>query len=152
MDEQTLVLVSGGFDPIHSGHIEFFKAAKQLGTLGVAVNSDDWLIRKKGKYFMNVAERMSIIKELKCVDVAIEFNDKDDSACDAITMALADYGKVIFGNGGDRHNENTPEYIKFKDDDRVEFRWAVGGSDKKNSSSWILEKWGDSNYKPSYYQ
>ena len=85
-------------------------------------------------------------------ECAIEFNDKDDSACDAITMALAVYGKVIFANGGDRHNENTPEYIKFKDDDRVEFRWAVGGSDKKNSSSWILERWGDSNYKPSYYQ
>ena len=87
MDDTTLVLVSGGFDPLHSGHIEYFKAAKELGTLGVAVNSDDWLIRKKGKYFMNVAERMSIIKELKCVDVAIEFNDKDDTANDAISVS-----------------------------------------------------------------
>ena len=84
MSDTTLVLVSGGFDPLHSGHIAFFKAAKELGTLGVAVNSDDWLIRKKGKYFMNVAERMSIIKELKCVDVAIEFSDKDGTANDAI--------------------------------------------------------------------
>ncbi len=90
---------------------------------------------------MNIEERMEIIKELKTPDVVIEFNDKDDSACDAITMALAVYGKVIFANGGDRHNENTPEYIKFKDDDRVEFRWGVGGTDKKNSSSWILEEW-----------
>ena len=148
-----VTLVTGGFDPLHSGHIAYFKAAREFGnTLCVGVNSDDWLTRKKGKPFMNVSERMSIIKELKCVDVAIEFIDKDDSACDAITMALAVYGKVIFANGGDRHNENTPEYIKFKDDDRVEFRWGVGGSDKKNSSSWILEKWGDSNYKPSYYQ
>ena len=101
---------------------------------------------------MPIEERMEILKELKTPDVVIEFNDKDDSACDAITMALAVYGKVIFANGGDRHNENTPEYVKFKDDDRVEFRWGVGGSEKKNSSSWILEKWGDSNYKPSYYQ
>ena len=103
MNDTTLVLVSGGFDPLHSGHIAFFKAAKELGTLGVAVNSDDWLIRKKGKYFMNVAERMSIIKELKCVDVAIEFSDKDDTANDAIKMALEVYNKVVFCNGGDRN-------------------------------------------------
>ena len=141
MDDTTLVLVSGGFDPLHSGHIEYFKAAKELGTLGVAVNSDDWLIRKKGKYFMNVAERMSIIKELKCVDVAIEFNDKDDTANDAIKMALEVYDNIIFANGGDRGNTNTPEYEEFKDDNRVKFMWGVGGSDKKNSSSWILDRW-----------
>ena len=150
---KTVVLVSGGFDPLHSGHLEYFRAAKKLAdSLCVCVNSDEWLTRKKGKPFMPIEERMEILKELKTPDIVIEFNDKDDSACDAITMALAVYGKVIFANGGDRHNENTPEYIKFKDDDRVEFRWGVGGSDKKNSSSWILEKWGDSNYKPSYYQ
>ena len=141
MDEKTLVLVSGGFDPIHSGHIEYFKAAKQLGTLGVAVNSDDWLIRKKGKYFMNVAERMSIIKELKCVDLAIEFRDHDNSACDAIQLGLEVYDKVVFCNGGDRGSVNTPEYNRYKDDKRVEFKFGVGGTDKKNSSSWILEKW-----------
>jgi len=143
MDEQTLVLVSGGFDPIHSGHIEYFKAAKQLGTLGVAVNSDDWLIRKKGKYFMNVAERMSIIKELKCVDVAIEFNDKDDTANDAIWMALEIYDKVIFCNGGDRTRGTTPEMEKYGDNPRVSFVFGVGGEDKKNSSSWILNRWNE---------
>ena len=143
MSETTLVLVSGGFDPLHSGHIAFFKAAKELGTLGVAVNSDDWLIRKKGKYFMNVAERMSIIKELKCVDVAIEFSDKDDTANDAIKMALEVYNKVIFCNGGDRNKSNIPEMAKWKDDDRVSFVFGVGGDDKKNSSSWILNRWNE---------
>ena len=143
MSETTLVLVSGGFDPLHSGHIAFFKAAKELGTLGVAVNSDDWLIRKKGKYFMNVAERMSIIKELKCVDVAIEFSDKDDTANDAIKMALEVYNKVIFCNGGDRTKSNIPEMAKWKDDDRVTFVFGVGGDDKKNSSSWILNRWNE---------
>ena len=143
MSETTLVLVSGGFDPLHSGHIAFFKAAKELGTLGVAVNSDDWLIRKKGKYFMNVAERMSIIKELKCVDVAIEFSDKDDTANDAIKMALEVYNKVIFCNGGDRTKSNIPEMAKWKDDDRVTFVFGVGGNDKKNSSSWILNRWNE---------
>jgi len=143
MSETTLVLVSGGFDPLHSGHIAFFKAAKELGTLGVAVNSDDWLIRKKGKYFMNVAERMSIIKELKCVDVAIEFSDKDDTANDAIKMALEIYDKVVFCNGGDRTKSNIPEMEKWKDDPRVEFKFGVGGDDKKNSSSWILNRWNE---------
>ena len=138
----TLALVTGGFDPLHSGHIAYFNAAKELGdSLCVGVNSDDWLIRKKGKYFMTSPERISIISELRMVDACIEFNDKDDTANDAIKMALEVYDNIIFANGGDRGNTNTPEYEKFKDDNRVKFMWGVGGSDKKNSSSWILDRW-----------
>ena len=138
----TVTIVTGGFDPLHSGHIAYFKAAKELGNpLCVGVNSDEWLTRKKGKPFMTVDERMSIIKELKCVDIAIEFIDKDNSACDAIGTALEVYDKVLFCNGGDRGNNNTPELDAFGNDDRVEFKWGVGGTDKKNSSSWILKKW-----------
>ena len=138
----TVTLVTGGFDPLHSGHIAYFKAAREFGnSLCVGVNSDDWLTRKKGKPFMNVGERMSIIKELKCVDLAIEFRDKDDSACDAIEMALEVYDNVVFCNGGDRGSINTPEYDRYRNDDRVEFKFGVGGDDKKNSSSWILERW-----------
>ena len=138
----TVTLVTGGFDPLHSGHIAYFKAAREFGnTLCVGVNSDDWLTRKKGKPFMNVGERMSIIKELKCVDVAIEFRDNDDSACDAIKMALEVYDNVLFCNGGDRGSVNTPEYSRYKDNKRVEFKFGVGGDDKKNSSSSILERW-----------
>ena len=138
----TVTIVTGGFDPLHSGHIAYFKAAKELGNpLCVGVNSDEWLTRKKGKPFMTVDERMSIIKELKCVDIAIEFIDKDDSACDAIGTALEVYDNVVFCNGGDRGSDNTPELDAFGNDDRVEFKWGVGGTDKKNSSSWILKKW-----------
>ena len=138
----TLALVTGGFDPLHSGHIEYFKAANQLGdALCVAVNSNDWLIRKKGKYFMTAPERISIIKELKMVDACIEFNDKDDTANDAIKMALEVYDDIIFANGGDRGNTNTPEYEEFRYNNRVKFMWGVGGDDKKNSSSWILDRW-----------
>ena len=80
------VLVTGGFDPLHSGHIEYFKAARELGDyLVVGVNSDDWLTRKKGKAFMPFEERASIIKELKCVDKVIGFNDDDDSASFVLT-------------------------------------------------------------------
>ena len=138
----TVTLVTGGFDPLHSGHIAYFKAAREFGhSLCVGVNSDDWLTRKKGKPFMDVGERMSIIKELKCVDLAIEFIDKDDSACDAISIALQVYDNVLFCNGGDRGSVNTPEYERYRHDNRVDFKFGVGGEDKKNSSSWILERW-----------
>ena len=140
---KKVVLVTGGFDPLHSGHLTYFKAAKEIGdySLCVGVNSDDWLTRKKGKPFMSIDERVSIIKELRCVDVVIEFRDKDDSACDAIYMALEVYDNVLFCNGGDRGSVNTPEYERYRHDKRVEFKFGVGGTDKKNSSSWILEKW-----------
>ena len=95
--EKTVILVTGGFDPLHSGHIAYFKAAKEIGdySLCVGVNTDAWLTRKKGKPFMTIDERVSIIKELKCVDVVIEFRDHDDSACDAIDLALQVYKGVI---------------------------------------------------------
>ena len=116
----TVTIVTGGFDPLHSGHIAYFKAAKELGNpLCVGVNSDEWLTRKKGKPFMTIDERMSIIKELKCVDIAIEFIDKDDSACDAIGTALEVYDNVLFCNGGDRGSVNTPEYERYRHDKRV---------------------------------
>ena len=138
----TVTIVTGGFDPLHSGHIAYFKAAKEFGnSLCVGVNSDEWLTRKKGKPFMPMSERMAIIKELKCIDFAIEFNDKDDSACDSIKMALEIFDKVLFCNGGDSGSVNTPEYTEYRNDKRVEFKWGVGGNDKKNSSSWILKKW-----------
>ena len=70
---KSVVLVSGGFDPLHSGHLEYFRAAKKLAdSLCVCVNSDDWLTRKKGKRFMPIEERMEILKELKTPDVVIE--------------------------------------------------------------------------------
>lgn len=81
---KRVVVVSGGFDPVHSGHIAMFKAAKALGdVLVVALNSDDWLTRKKGQPFMPWKERMSIIKELAVVDQVIEFDDSDNTACAA---------------------------------------------------------------------
>lgn len=140
-----VVIVTGGFDPLHSGHIAYFKAARELGEhLIVGVNSDAWLTRKKGKPFMPFEERAAIIKELGCVDEVIGFNDNDDSACAAITQVLSTKGSswsVVFANGGDRINTNTPEYKVYGEHADVEFVWKVGGSDKKNSSSWILKEW-----------
>jgi cytidyltransferase-like protein len=136
-----VVIVTGGFDPLHSGHIAYFKAARELGDhLVVGLNSDDWLIRKKGKAFMPFEERAAILKELSCVDEVIGFNDNDDTANHAIFQILSTKGsrtKVIFANGGDRTQSNIPE-MKFTN---VDFVFGVGGEDKKNSSSWILKEW-----------
>lgn len=140
-----IVLVTGGFDPLHSGHLEYFKHAKMLGhRLVVGVNSDNWLTRKKGKPFLPFEERVAIIKELKMVDQVIGFNDDDDTACHAIFNVLStsrNNDEVIFANGGDRGNSNTPEYEMYKNTYGVSFEWGVGGADKKNSSSWILKEW-----------
>ena len=135
-----IVLVTGGFDPLHSGHIDYFKATKQLGNLLiVGVNSDAWLARKKGRSFMPVAERKSIIENLYQVHRVIEFNDNDGSAIDAIRQVKEMFprDKIVFANGGDRTRDNIPEMVF----DDVEFVFGVGGTNKANSSSWILEEW-----------
>ena len=140
----NVVLVTGGFDPLHKGHIEYFKEAKKLGDkLIVGVNSDEWLTRKKGRPFMPFEDRCAIIKELSVVDKVIGFDDSDDSACQAIFHTLSTHGniKVIFANGGDRTNTTTPEYATYGDMPNVEFAFGVGGTNKMNSSSWILDEW-----------
>ena len=137
---RKIVLVTGGFDPIHSGHVEYLKSAKKLGdTLIVGVNSDDWLIRKKGRPFMPITERVTLIENLKMVDHVILFNDTDNTAIEAIknVKALYPHETVVFANGGDRTKENIPEMVV----EDVEFVFGVGGENKKNSSSWILEEW-----------
>jgi cytidyltransferase-like protein len=134
----SVVICTGGFDPLHSGHIEYLKAAKALGNiLIVGINSDAWLERKKGRAFMPFRERQSIISNLKFVDYAIAFDDSDDSACDIIEETKINYpnSKIIFANGGDRTAKNIPE-MSVTD---VDFVFGVGGKNKKNSSSWILE-------------
>jgi len=139
---RKIVLVTGGFDPIHSGHIEYFKAAKKLGDLlVVGVNSDAWLTRKKGVPFMPSNERQVIVDNLDMVDRTLFFNDRDGSAKQAIkdVRALYPNDKIIFANGGDRTQENIPE-MDVKDNNLV-FAFGVGGENKMNSSSWILQEW-----------
>jgi len=138
----NVVLVTGGFDPLHSGHLSYFEEAKKLGDiLVVGINSDEWLKRKKGKAFLPRLERTSIIDALKMVDRTIWFDDSDGSAKAAIknTQALYPDCKIIFANGGDRTKDNIPEMEIY--DTNLEFKFGVGGSTKKNSSSWILDEW-----------
>lgn len=137
-----VVLITGGFDPLHSGHISYIEAAKNLGNhLIVGLNSDEWLCRKKGKTFLPIGERKNIIKNLKWVTGILEFDDRDDTAKDAIRKVRLNYPSdtIIFANGGDRTRYNIPE-MNFSDSN-LEFVFGVGGEDKKNSSSQILENW-----------
>ena len=84
---QTIILVTGGFDPVHSGHISYLNHADHLGDqLIVGLNSDDWLTRKKGRPFMPWQERMIVLDNLHMVDRVIEFDDSDGTAIDAITQ------------------------------------------------------------------
>jgi cytidyltransferase-like protein len=136
-----IIVVSGGFDPLHSGHIAYFKSAKDLGDrLIVALNSDQWLMNKKGKFFMPYDERKAIIENLSFVDSVIDFKDDQfGSATNALIKVkeLHPNDHILFANGGDRNKENIPEMSV----EGIDFVFSVGGDDKKNSSSWILKKW-----------
>jgi len=139
---RKVVLVTGGFDPIHSGHIEYFNQAKKLGDiLIVGLNSDSWLARKKGQPFMPLIERQSIIENLKMVEHCLLFNDNDNSSIEAIKNVRKLYpdSEIIFANGGDRNVDNIPE-LKHTDNN-LTFIFGVGCTEKKNSSSWILNEW-----------
>jgi cytidyltransferase-like protein len=136
-----IIVVSGGFDPIHSGHIEYLKSSKELGDkLIVALNSDNWLEKKKGKPFMIFNERKSILEAIQYVDQVIDFKDDKKGSCinalEKIKKLYPD-DKIFFANGGDRNHKNIPEMSV----SGIEFLFGVGGNNKKNSSSWILNNW-----------
>ncbi len=134
-----IIVVSGGFDPIHSGHISYLNDAKKLGDkLIVALNSDDWLVKKKEKFFMPFSERKQIIENLSSVDEVISFIDDELGSCiNALKKIREMYpdDQITFCNGGDRNEKNIPE-MSVKD---IDFAFGVGGKNKQNSSSWILK-------------
>ncbi len=135
-----IVIATGGFDPVHSGHIKYLQDARKHGDrLVVGLNSDEWLKRKKGRAFMPFAERQAVLEALRCVDEVVAFDDSDGSAISLLeTMQRSySYAEIIFVNGGDRTAANIPE-MSVKN---VLFKFGVGGDNKANSSSWILEEW-----------
>ena len=135
-----VVVVSGGFDPVHIGHVRMFEAAKKLGDkLVVILNNDNWLKKKKGHAFMPQQERAEIIKGFRAVDEVVltghRPNPKDTSVCAELKKIRPD----IFANGGDRTRGNIPEVPLCKAIScRMVFNVGRGG--KVQSSSWLLLK------------
>lgn len=132
-----IIIATGGFDPLHTGHVAYLTAAKSLGDyLVVGVNSNAWLTRKKGTHFLDFPERMMLVNSLKPVNAVLAFDDSDDTACELLRNLLLVYNgkhRITFANGGDRMESNTPE-TRIQG---INFEYNVGGG-KQNSSSTIL--------------
>tara|TARA_B100001123_G_C14917509_1_gene870360 strand:+ start:234 stop:725 length:492 start_codon:yes stop_codon:yes gene_type:complete len=129
------VIVSGGFDPIHAGHVRMIKEAAEHGKVIVVLNSDEWLERKKGFYFMSWEERAEILLAIKGVVAVEAVDDSDNTVCEALTRIKPTY----FANGGDRGKENTPEQ-DVCEKLNINLIWGIGGDYKANSSSDLTSR------------
>ena len=126
MSKIDFVAISGGFDPVHWGHVKMIADAARHGPVMVIVNSDDWLKRKKGYVFMPWKERAYIL-------VVTAVDDSDGTVCEALIR----HRPSFFANGGDRKQENTPE-MEICEDLGIHMLWNVGGH-KIQSSSDLVE-------------
>ena len=139
--KKVVVAVSGGFDPIHIGHVRLFEEAKKLGThLLVIINNDNWLRAKKQNIFMSDKERKEVIESLKPVDMVVLTGHKKDPADMSVCAELAKYKPDIFANGGDRKKGNIPE-VPICHEIGCKMIFGVGKGGKVQSSSWLLEKY-----------
>lgn len=129
---EKIIAVSGGFDPVHVGHLRMMQDAAQHGKLVVIINSDDWLLRKKGYVFMPWDERAEIINAYDFVDEVVMAKDDDRT----VVASLDEIKPDIFANGGDRENINTPE-ARFCKENGIEMIWGVGGGKIQSSSSMV---------------
>jgi D-beta-D-heptose 7-phosphate kinase/D-beta-D-heptose 1-phosphate adenosyltransferase len=134
-EKRKTVMVSGGFDPVHIGHIRMILDAATHGDVIVVANSDSWLFRKKGFIFMEFDQRAEILAAVKGVVKVTNVDDSDGTVCEAIRRHKPDY----FANGGDRKKHNTPEQVVCEELG-VTMLWGVGGNDKANSSSDLVER------------
>ncbi len=147
-----VMILSGGFDPIHEGHIKMIRGASELADMViVGVNSDEWLKRKKGFVFMKLEQRQYIVSSIKGVSMAVGFNDDNDTASELLMNALAGFGalsgnrsgiwdvRMAFGNGGDRKDMNTVpvEEVKICDQWDIAMEWNVGGGKIESSSELV---------------
>ncbi len=131
MKNKTIV-ISGGLDPIHVGHVKMIQAAAELGDVIVVLNSDDWLRRKKGYVFMPFKERKYVLQQVKGVAEVSAVDDSDSTVCEALERLKPD----MFGNGGDRTSENTPEG-NICNKLNIEMIWNLGGEKIQSSSGLI---------------
>jgi D-beta-D-heptose 7-phosphate kinase/D-beta-D-heptose 1-phosphate adenosyltransferase len=130
--KRKTVAVSGGFDPVHVGHVRMISEAAKLGDVIIIANSDEWLIRKKGYMFMPYEERQEILYNFKGVIDVIEASDDDGSVCKTLEKIKPD----IFANGGDRKNDNVPE-VALCNELGIELVWNIGGNKIQSSSELV---------------
>ena len=139
--KKKAIIVSGYFNPIHKGHLEYFQNAKKLADfLFVIVNSDHQRALKQSKEFQLEDERMLIVSSLKPVDKAILSIDTDRTVCETIASIAKDYGQeydLAFANGGDQNNTTIPERPICE---KMGITLLDGLGDKIQSSSWLLKK------------
>ena len=134
-EKKPTVMVSGGFDPVHAGHIRMIRHAAKYGDVIVITNSDDWLWRKKGFVFMEWNRRVEILNAIKGVILVDSVDDSDGTVCEAIRRLNPTY----FANGGDRGKSNTPEQTVCEELG-VKLLWGIGGEEKIDSSSDLAKK------------
>lgn len=137
--KKIVVAVSGGFDPIHIGHVRLFEEAKKLGDeLVVILNNDNWLKKKKGYIFISENERKEIIESLKWVDRVIITSHSPSPEDMSVCKELRELRPDVFANGGDRFNDNVPEVAAAKEIN-CELVFNVGWGGKVQSSSWLIQ-------------
>ena len=143
-EDRPTVMVSGGFDPVHAGHIRMIRDAAQYGDVIIIANSDAWLFRKKGFVFMEYERRVEILNAIKGVILVDSVDDSDGTVCEAIRRLKPTY----FANGGARGRSNTPEQAVCEQLG-VELLWGIGGEEKLDSSSSLAKKVRDFEVPPA---
>lgn len=146
-DRKLTVAVSGGFAPLHSGHVELFREAKALGdSLVVILNNDNWLIQKKGFVFMKEEERAIVISALEMVDRVVITNHPEKPTDMSVVDALLDIRPDIFANGGDRVGDTNQETREEEACRQIGAKavYGIGKNGKIQSSSWILDEFIES--------
>ena len=128
------IVVSGGFDPLHVGHLRMMQEAAQHGLLTVIINSDEWLLRKKGYVFMPWEERAELIESYDFVNQVVKAQDEDRT----VVKSLNELRPDIFANGGDRGNINTPE-ARFCRENDIEMMFGIGGGKIQSSSTMVTD-------------
>ena len=147
MENKIISIVSGGFDPIHPGHIMMMKDCLKFSNyLIVGVNSNKWLINKKGNYFMDIQHRLYVVSSLKVVNETMEFEDDDKGSANNLLIKIRNKysnDKIIFANGGDRSDSSKILEFETATQYNIDLKFGIGGSHKESSSSDLLKRWSE---------
>ena len=147
MENKIISIVSGGFDPLHPGHIMMMKDCLKFSNyLIVGINSNKWLINKKGNYFMDIQHRIYVVSSLNVVNETMEFEDDDKGSANNLLIKIRNKysnDKIIFANGGDRSDSSKILEFETAKQYNIDLKFGIGGSHKESSSSDLLKRWSE---------